>query len=212
MRTEHVSILLPELIRGSLGREETDRVEAHLRSCPSCRSEFDELSYATSAIDRRPLAEVPKSYFASILPRVHNRLERQRDNRWMADPLVNKVVLPLGAAIVVVLLVWQLPAFSPGYRNPLLAVVDSASADEIAEIVQNDVPNHEAGSMNNALIAGMLANETFVDRQLVREALANESTSPFNVYADVSPQEFLDNLGESDANNVLLSLETKGSL
>jgi hypothetical protein len=61
-------------------------------------------------------------------------------------------------------------------------------------------------------MSGVLADDRFVNGELVREALASEPNSPFNVYADVSSQQFLDELHESEVDDVLRKLGAKGAL
>ncbi len=214
MRIEHVSFLLPDFIRGSLGRDDTARVETHLRVCTVCRSELEELSNAFGSIADHSTGDVPKGYFPSILPRIRERLDRRRSTPWIQHPLVSRIVLPLGAAIIVAALVWQIPVYRPsaGNQYQLSAVVDSATPEEMAEIMQANVSNHDLNSFNNAIMSGVLADERFVNSELVREALASEPTSPFNVYADVSSQQFLDDLHESDVDDVLQKLGTMGAL
>jgi hypothetical protein len=214
VRIEHVSFLLPDFIRGSLGRDETARVETHLRLCTVCRSELEELTNAFASIADHPRGDVPKSYFPSILPRIRERLDQRRSTPWIQHPLVSRIVLPLGAVIIVAALVWQIPAYrlSAGNQNQLSAVVDSATAEEMAEMVQANIPNHDLSSFNNEIMSGVMADERFVNRELVREALAGEPTSPFNVYADVSSQQFLDDLHESEVDDVLRKLGTMGAL
>jgi hypothetical protein len=214
VRIEHVSFLLPDFIRGSLGKDDAARVETHLRVCMVCHSESEELRTAFVAITHSSPEDVPKAYFTSILPRIRERLDRRKGTSWIQHPLVSRIVLPLGAAIIVAALIWQSPGFhlSSGTQYQLLAVVDSATPEEMSEMLQTNIPNQDVNSFNNAIMSGVLADERFVNSELVREALASEPTSPFNVYADVSSQQFLDDLHESEADDVLRKLGTMGTL
>jgi hypothetical protein len=214
VRTNHVSRVLPDYIRGTLDKGEVARVEEHLRECPACRTELAEVAETLASIERAGIQDVPKSYFSSIVPRVHQRLDGRKRIAWSRHPIFNKILVPLGAALVLAALVWRIPLQNGVLvkENPLIAVVDSATPEEIAEMAQANIPNSDINSFNDAIMAGALADGRFVDRELVQEALASESTSPFNVFADVSPQQLLDGLGESGTDNVLQRLGTKGAL
>jgi hypothetical protein len=214
VHTDHNNISLPDYVRGTLNSDEMIGIEDHLRTCAACRKDLAEIKETFAAIDREVTKDVAKAYFATLIPKIHERIDQQRNVRWIFNPILGKIVLPLGAAIIVAALVWQIPAYyqSSANRNGLLAAVDASTPEEIAEMLQANIPNHEMSSFNNAIISGVLANDRFVDRELVREALASESTSPFNVVADMSPQQFLDGFGESAVTNVLDKLGTKEDL
>jgi len=206
--------MLPDYIRGLLDEQATAGVEEHLLHCPVCRSELAEVKSTLASIKDSGMKDVPQSYFTSILPRVHRRLDQRRNRGWMLHPLVSKVALPLGAAIVASILVWRMPVpsgLSPG-ENSLAAVVDSATPEEIVQIVRDDIPFQDWSSLNTTIIARALTDDRFVQRELVEEALASDVTSPFNVFADVSPQQILSDFDEVDANEVLQRLGHKESL
>ena len=87
-----------------------------------------------------------------------------------------------------------------------MAVVDSATSEEIAEIVQEDIPSQDWSSFNATVISHALANDRYVQRELVAEALANEGMSPFEVFSDVTPQQVLSDFDDSQTNEVLQRL------
>ena len=214
MRTGHINISLPDYVRGRLKPEEAAKIEDHLRTCTLCQLDLTEIEKTLGSIDQSRTQDVPKTYFSSILPRVHTRIDQRKDVRWVLNPMFGKIILPLSGAIIVAALIWQFPDFyhSSENRSGLLAAVDASSSEEFAEMLQTTMPNHEINSFNDAIVSGALANDRFVNRELVREALASESTSPFNVVADMSPQQFLDGFGESDVANVLDKLGAKEDL
>ena len=214
MHTNHVNILLPDYVRGKLRRDEIDSVEEHLRTCPSCRSDLEEIREAVDALQHRGTHKVPQSYFSSVLPRVHERLDRPGRFDWIGNPLLNRIVLPFSAAVVAVVVVVLSPFGNRGGYNesPLQAVVDSASTEDITEIVQQDIPSHDWSSLNDMVLTRAMDNEQFVRRELLKEALASDITSPFNVFSDVSPQQFLGDLDETQTDDILQRLGHMGSL
>lgn len=214
MRTSHVDILLPDYVQGTLGKDDIAVVEEHVRQCAACRSELDEVRQAFLVIGRSEPEDVPMSYFSSILPRVRQRIDRRSEKVWNKKPLITSVVLPAGAAVVLIALLWLVP-FRHGAtntRNPLQAVVDSASSEDLAEILQQDIPSHEWSSFSDTVISHALANELFVKKELVQEALTSETTSPFDVLADVSPQQALGGFDEHQTDEMLQQLKSMETL
>ncbi len=209
MHTEHVNILLPDFVRGQLGGEQTAAVEEHLRSCQVCSSNLAELKNTLAILEQSHKKDLSKVYFSSILPRVHQRLERDKKKEWISKPFVNKILLPLGAAAVLLVVLMRLPSGWETLKseNPLQAVVSLASADEIAEILQEDIPLQGVNSLNSAILTSALSDEQFVQRRLVSEALNSETTSPFNVFADVTPQQVLNDLEGPEADRMLQRLQ-----
>jgi len=211
---DHINILLPDYLRGTLGDEEKAGVEAHLRACPTCQAELIEVQETLAGIQRAGTDEVPPSYFSSILPRVHQRLDRRKRFWWRSNPILAKLVLPLGVAVIAFILISRIPfpvGTSTG-EEPLLAAVDSATSDDIAEIVQENIPSQDWSSFNTAIISHVLTDNRFVQRELVQEALASETTSPFNVFPDVSPQQVLGDFDEAETNELLQRLGHKETL
>ncbi len=208
MRTVHVNILLPDYVRGILDKGDLTRVEEHLRSCLVCQTELAEVKEILATIEQAGAEEVPKGYFSTILPRVHQRLDQRTHFDWGKNAVLNKIVLPLGAAIVVAVLLWRIPMPNGATvkDETLLAAVDSATSDEIAQIVQEDIPSQDWSSFNAMVISRAMTNDRFVRRELVEEALDSEATSPFDVFSDVSPQQVLSDFDESQTNEVLQRL------
>jgi anti-sigma-K factor RskA len=208
VHTNHVNILLPDYVRGILDNDDLAGVEEHLRNCPACQAELTQVREVLASIESAGVDSVPKAYFSSILPRVHQRLDRRKHFEWSKNPFLNKVILPLGAVIVVAVVLWRIPFASVGMinENPMMAVLDSATSEDFAEIVQDNIPSQELSSFNAMVISHALTNDRFFRRELVQEALASETTSPFDVFSDVSPQQVLSDFDESQTNEVLQRL------
>jgi hypothetical protein len=208
VHTNHINILLPDYVRGILDKDDIVGVEEHLRNCSACQADLIRVREVLASIESAGVDSVPNAYFSSILPRVHQRLDRRKHFEWSKNPFLNKVILPLGAAIVVSFVLWRMPFSNGGMikENPMMAVVDSATSEDFAEIVQDNIPSQEWSSFNAMVISHALTNDRFVRRELVREALASETTSPFDVFSDVSPQQVLSDFDESQTNEVLRRL------
>jgi hypothetical protein len=210
VHTEHVSSLLPDYVRGLLDDKTSSRVKQHVDRCGQCHSDWRELQSTMNAIADQNFVVPSKTYFSSILPRIHDRLEKRAKSSWIFNPLLSKVALPLSAAIVFVVLAWHVPRLGETgeSENPLKAVVGSATVDEIADLVQDQYLHQDWSLLNSSIINRALTNERFVKHAIIKEALASESISPFNLFADVSPQQFLNDLDDTDSKALLKRLET----
>ena len=208
MRTNHCHNILPDYVRGVLSNQDAADVEAHLRQCPSCRGELEEVRHVLETIQHAGAGSVPKSYFASILPRVHQRLDGKKHFEWGKSLVVNKLLFPLGVAVVAAILIWHipLPKSTRGQVDPLFAVVDSATSEDIGEILQDEMTLQDRSSLDTVILSRALSDDQFVERELVQEALVGETTSPFEVFSDVSPQQVLSGFDESDTNELLQQL------
>jgi hypothetical protein len=207
--TNHVDILLPDFARGKLGDDDVRSVETHLHECEVCRSELEQIRRTLASIGESETLEIPGSYFSSILPRVRETIDRRNRSVWNSHPLITRVVLPTGAAVVLAALLWLMPLRNGamGTKDSLQSVVDSASPEDIAEILQRDIPSHEWNSLGDTVLTRALRDDQFVQRQLVEEALTSGTNSPFDVFANVSPQQMLSSLDEKETAQILQQLK-----
>lgn len=210
MRTVHVSILLPDFVRGSLGDELKTGVEEHLQRCASCRTELDELQRTFATIGQEHRVDVPPYYFGSILPRVRERLEEKRGISRIWNPIVTKLAVPALTAVLAFVLLSHIPLSVPSadQENPFTAIAGSATPEEFADILHEQSSSSEWNAIQTKAASHVLMNETFVKRQLVREALAGPSSSALGDIAELSSQQLLTDLGESDVDEILQRLGT----
>lgn len=214
MRTNHVNILLPDYARGMLGRDDIATVEEHLQSCPACQAELSEVRDAFAAIEQAPGQVLPKGFWSSILPRVHQRIDERTHFDWSRNQLLKKIVLPTGAAIVVAALLWLAPFGNNGgiSENALQAAVDSATSEDLAEIIQSDIPSQDLSAFNDMILSRALTNDLYVRRKIVQEALASENTSSFSDFSETSPQQLLDGFDETQTDELLQRLGHRETL
>lgn len=209
MRTKHPDILLPDFVRGRLDAQTRAEVEQHLATCQLCRTELRDMQETFTALENEGRAKVPESYFATVLPRVRQRLDRKKKFFAFEGPLVGRVLLPLGVVAVLMVVLWRLPSVwnETETENPLLTAMNSSSVDDIADVLQEDTPSRDLNVVNQAILSDALSNDQFVRQQLVSEALNNENVSPFDVFSDVTPQEVLADLQGPDADKLMHQLE-----
>ena len=214
MRMEHVKILLPDYASGKLEAGMKQVVEGHLRECVTCRQDWDEVTQTFKDVHRFQLSSPSNSYFASLVPRVHERLQRKTPRPWLANPLFEKFGLPLATAILVVGLLVNIKEFdqtnSP--QNPLSPVFDGVEPEEIVDIVMQDsrpIPwmTGQVQDVAQALIGDHLTREHFLE-----DAVASGFQPDFDGDLPISSQQLLRGLDEKQVERLLKKLEERAIL
>jgi hypothetical protein len=143
VRTEHVEYLLPEYLNGTLEDSLRPGVEEHLKYCSSCSAELTGQRQTMEMLDSHATEGPPGGYFATVLPRVRERLEAEESRNLFSNPLLIRLALPIGAAALALFIVLSLPF--PGTEaetghNPLQAVMHGSTTDELVDVVLDMVP------------------------------------------------------------------------
>ena len=77
MDHEKIKELISSYLDGELGNEEKKIVEDHLRSCPQCKKEFQELKKLEEVMGKMELKEPEKETWQIYWLSIYNRLERR---------------------------------------------------------------------------------------------------------------------------------------
>ena len=206
MPTEHVKYSLPDFILGKIAQEQEQEIERHLESCPACREEFDRLSQAISLIRESGPSRTATAPFSGVLPRVRERLDQPLRNPLWSSPFGERIVLPLAAAAVVVLLIVLTPATNgpTAPANSLRAVLEQVPTTELADVfAEETVPAYASLRMNQELMESVVG-EHFVKGGFVTDVVLTDSG-----YGDVSGglfQGIISNLSDEDVDNLLKRL------
>jgi hypothetical protein len=149
LHTEHVEYLLPEYLNGTLPESLRPGMEEHLKYCSSCNTELVELRQTMEMLQSRRVEEPPSGYFTTVLPRVRERLERKGWRDFFANPLLTRLALPIGAAVMALFILLSLPFQAnetESGHNPLQAVMHGSTTDELVDLVLDMVPLHPLSS------------------------------------------------------------------
>jgi len=107
-REEH-KYVLPEYLQGTLDDARRREVELHLRECPECRRELDELRVVFHELEGQRVSTPAPAYFASLAPRIRMRLEERQPFRWLRHPIISRIALPLATACLALALLMRIP-------------------------------------------------------------------------------------------------------
>jgi len=122
MFKRHVSRRLAAYIDGELAPVEARRAETHLRECPRCDAEREEVKWAMTMVGHLPAVEAPETIWASIEAalEVNQPIKRQASGRWRWALATAVVVAMAGAGY------WRF-AHPSGARWEVIRVAGSPS-------------------------------------------------------------------------------------
>lgn len=139
MHTVHVKSQIPDYLTGQLDAKLRQGVEVHLRECPACRGDYEEMRELIAVLRAHRQKQPSRSYFSNVLPRVRERLGRRERFAWIDHPLFVRLVSPLAAAALIAILMLELSLVRQqaevGGDGELLGMVGAFSTDELSRIV-----------------------------------------------------------------------------
>lgn len=149
-------------------------LETHLANCPGCRNYLRELTEIcrehSSVVENQPLAEVSNEFHQHLVRRIESSA-RGSANR--SESLIQtlfagwrwQIALPLGAAIVIFIVLTNLPrrrdeVASAPYAPVVRTVVNSAKADSTATLLAYRQAASKSPEALDALLAREVARST----------------------------------------------------
>ncbi len=132
MKCRETRLELPEFVRGKSDSSTADLVRGHLAVCKDCAGEMKMLETLFRSIDGDPWSP-PKTYWASILPRIHRGLDQRASSSvpaWAA-----RFALPAAAAVVLAVAFFKVgtkPA--DDLSDNVAAVMAQMAPDEIQDV------------------------------------------------------------------------------
>ena len=214
MRIEHVEYLLPEYLNGTLADSLRPGVEEHLKHCSWCKTELAELRHTMQMLDTHGTAEPPSGYFTSILPRVREQLEREESRNFFANPLLTRLALPIGAAVLVLVVLLSLPYpanETETAHNPLQDVMHGSTTDELVDVCFDMVPLQP---LSSPTVEGETSSLLGVRLLRGEHLLANADEVSFaeDFTQDETMSEELEQLNEADLEALLQRLGERTTL
>ncbi len=188
---------LPDYVLGKMADPDREAIARHLAACTACRAEVEEMEAAFSALAKNQPWQPDASYWSTLLPRIHERIETKR--RRLIPEWVLRALLPAAAALALVLLVGRVMQTGP--RNgpqDLSTVLSQTPSEELQDFVDQN-------SIDGILEASDRA--TTADDQTVLKTLVVDEGGTF---VDESDQEsMLESVPEKDADAVASILEQR---
>jgi hypothetical protein len=197
---------LPDFIEGKLDEDENRLVQKHIIECPACLREeqnvreiFGSLSSQSSFI---PPAE---SYWNTIVPRIHEEIDRRRSGFHLIPTWIYRIVLPLAAVSLVIVVLFRTGIFPP-----------SGTSEELWISVQQMSPEEQTAVINDFAAALPENTEEYtVDdsamiplRSDASEAVRSESNEYMDEY-QFAPETLLESLSAEEVEQVITKLQTQ---
>jgi len=133
MRCREARPELPDFVRGRSDEGTNRRLSGHLDGCPACTRDAQELKALFLRLDERKPWAPAESYWTSVLPGVHQRLEENAARglpQW-----TTRFALPLAAAIVLAAAVIKItPQTGEDYPENFSALLEQLSPDELQRV------------------------------------------------------------------------------
>jgi anti-sigma factor RsiW len=216
VHTDHVEYLLPDYVNGKLDEQLKETVESHLRSCVSCRLEAERMQDVVLYLDAHRSPVPPPSYFATILPRVRQRLEHKESAPLLSRPLaltpsrlVGRLAMPLAAAALAIALLLQFPIV-PGEGGSLLnsmkVAVGDVSADDLAQAVLNESRLHPFVSALGDREFAAAVPDRIVEQHLFTKDFYSQASEVTGPLFDLTPSQAIEGLSDSEVDALLQRL------
>ena len=207
VRTEHVESYLPDYLSHMLEESLRPWVESHLEECGACRAELENLRSAFGHLESFEATPPHDGYFATVLPRVRERLQRGKPAPFLSHPFVTRFVAPLAAGALLLLILVRLPFAlrdADRERNPLQPVVRDLETEELVDVILDQVHRQTISGQGENETSSLLAVPLLRGEHLLAGAdqlsLSNESV------LDVGMPETLDQLSASDIDVLVAQL------
>lgn len=207
MHTDHVKSLLPDFLHGNVDESLRKGIESHLLECPDCGQEAEDLKNTLSALQEEAPEAVPSRYFATVVPRIRERLERRGQRSWLQAPLVRRVALPLAVAGLAVALLLQMPFDAhEGTGRSYMSDAETFEPEEVVDMLTQQGELQPLATMAaQEITEATLAGKAF-ERRMAETFLAHGTTFGFDDLTGISTDQLLNSLDEKEVDALLRKL------
>ncbi len=209
---KNITLQLPDYIEGKIGDDDRHIIQEHIQACVSCRKEAEHLGEAfTSLASERAFSAPSDSYWNTIVPRIHARLEEQRDRSRFMPGWVYRVVLPLATASIAIVLLIRSGVFSTAtsqeeLRSAVRQMTDEESAALFHEFTATVSENYDEYTVGDSLFVPLQNDVTEAIKSGVLEYTLIPSEHQF------APETLLESLSPEEIEQVLAKLQTQQNI
>ena len=175
---------LNEFVMGELSKNEQEEIKAHLNECSECSESIDALKETLEIFSAPDFDMPPKSYFASLAPRVRARAELKEKRSLLSFLFDNRWVGALASLLLIV--------------SSVLLLYNLNS--EEGEIIVQDEPDYYYSSIQseNYTVSGLSATFSSDEWELLSAVIDEEIGEYLDIYQYDSDENQIDNLSENE--------------
>lgn len=207
MHCNEIQLQLPDWIRDRERSPFHKEIEQHLGACSDCRQEAEQFEQVFTMIHNDTPFIPSQTYFATLLPRVHERIEARQKKR--------KIMRFFSFATPIVATAMLLFVFGPWFqKQPYKMDIDfrPALSDLNEQELQSILATNEYISLD---VFSAQASEIFndIDREVV-QTIVNEQNVSLAEIQQIVPDEIisLETLSDEQAEQLTTILEKKFKL
>ncbi len=201
MNCRKVKYCLPDYVRDQSSEAEATIVRDHLATCEKCRREAEELSALLSGLSRQSVPPPSYSYWNSLLPRIHERLDARRSERMLPESI--RLLLPSSVALMLIVVALNVrPMKTVVESQDIHALVHQLAAEELNQVAQQDeVEEAYQASVVLAVPVDILPS----DKEVVKAFLLEGET--FDFPYELDPEFTVGSVSEDVADEIVNKLE-----
>ncbi len=129
MKCRDVQRALPDYMDGTLDKELRGDVQRHLDGCSSCAAFARDLEAIVHGVRQLPLRRPDDTYWMSLLPRIHSRIESH--TKFLSASNLVRNLSPIAISCAVLLFLLSLPVSHEAVVPGLASTVQDAPAAEL---------------------------------------------------------------------------------
>ncbi|HMD13937.1 MAG TPA: zf-HC2 domain-containing protein, partial [Bacteroidota bacterium] len=171
MNCKKLRYSIPDFVRDKISAEEKLLVDNHLVICSSCREEVEAFRALFAEMGHDVAWKPSENYLATILPRVHDRLDKK--HAASLPVWITRLAVPLAsAAVIVVFLTTILPLTITDSSSNYVLSLSSVSTDDLNQYVEQQT----VVGVSEFSFADNKMKESNEDKIILKNILGEEHT------------------------------------
>ena len=200
MSCKGIQYELPDFLGGKGSVQEQAAITDHLASCQRCRLEAERLKNVFTEIRNSESWDPSETYWITLLPRIHRRMERQ-PTRSVPEWTLRFALSSAAGAVLLVFIFSGIPAFKDEPQD-LKAVLQQFQPDEIQDAIETQTAY---GILESTTSLNENTSVFFNDKESLAELLKNEER--LYLAPDLNIQSFVETLGDEEITDLVSKLK-----
>lgn len=201
MNCRTIQTELPDVLRGAADPETAALVRAHLAECLVCAGRAEAIAQLYAELGKEPEAAPPAAYWSSLVPRIHERIER-RAARFLPE-WVRRMALPASAGLLLVLVAVRGITLGPEPASSLGDVLRQLPEGEVARVEE------QVEGLYGSYASAVTAEPAPSDAEVLKEIIPPEEQSV--LYSRFDVETLVEGLSDQESTQLVALLEEHSS-